>query len=164
MSATSKLRGRVIPLLGIASALLLSAGIVSVRTTSHDKGTSAQVLGEQLYAAQKTDAKPDKSSSKFSATGSVDGLYPGATIPLTLTLINNTGATIEVTSLTVAVANASSSCVASNLVVGAFDGPVTVPKKGSAPTVIPITMRTQAPNACQGATFSLTYSGDASPT
>ena len=145
-------------------ALVLTLGVMSAARPHHSSTTSAHVLGEQLVRAQSNGSSTnDKSSSKFDATGSVDELYPGGSRPLTITLTNSTGAAIKVTRLTVAVGDASADCLSTNLQVGQFDGPVTVPKKGTAATVIQLSMVRDAPNACQGMNFPLTYTGDASP-
>src|SRR4051812_43032770 len=98
-----------------AIAVLLLSGAVALRShgAAHGK-TGAQVLGEEIFGAQPiSNGKPTtsttvKASSKFSVQGSIEDLYPGAPLPLDLTLTNETGSTISVTSLVVAVGDASS--------------------------------------------------------
>lgn len=159
-------------MVALAAAAALLLGIVAL-AWSGDPGhntsdTSAQVLGEVLQANGKANSNGSSnaggaSSNKFSVVGSVDGLYPGSTKQLKLTLSNDTGAALKVTSLFIDVVGGSAGCATTNLQVGSFSGPVTIPKKGSAVTVMSITMIAEAPNACQGANFALSYSGNASP-
>lgn len=97
----------------------------------------------------------------FSISGSVEGLYPGLTRPLTLTVTNPQHFTIVVTSLTVTVHDARLGCTAGNIAVSPFTGELPVRALGSATVTLRITLTHHAPNACQGAVFPLLYSASA---
>ena len=103
----------------------------------------------------------DLPGQQFTITGSATGLYPGATKSLPLTIHNPYHFAIYVKSITVTAGNASLSCPASNLVTSNFTGNRRVPRMGERTVVVPIQMVSGAPDACQDATFPLTYSGTA---
>jgi hypothetical protein len=95
----------------------------------------------------------------FSISGTVTGLYPGKTRQLVLTVANPQKVSITVTSITTKVSNASTKCVAANLVVTAFSGHLVVPAGKTAKATVNATMPHSAPNGCQGAHFPLAYTG-----
>jgi hypothetical protein len=98
----------------------------------------------------------------MSITGSVSGLWPGAPASLVLTIQNLNGFNASVTGITIKVGDASASCIATNLVVGSFSGPLTVNAHSSSQTTIPINLSASAPTACQGpAKFPLAYTAQA---
>jgi len=99
----------------------------------------------------------------FTISGGTDGLYPGNTAPLTLTLANPNSENIRVTEITVSVVGTTDPfCAASNLKTNDYDGsPLLVPANGTTSITLPITLLRRAPDACQGATFSLSYGGTA---
>jgi hypothetical protein len=95
----------------------------------------------------------------FSITGSMTGLYPGETAPLSLTVHNSEHFAITVTSISTDVGAPGGGCAAANLTVGQFVGALPVAATGSAHVSVPITLVHAAPDACQGAVFPLTYTG-----
>jgi hypothetical protein len=97
----------------------------------------------------------------FRIAGSVGGLYPGLTKPLKLTISNPQHFAIVVTSVTVAVGDASQGCKAGNVAVTRFSGRRRVGARGSAQVTLELTLVHAAPDACQGAVFPLRYSGRA---
>ncbi len=96
---------------------------------------------------------------QFQISGQVGGLYPGANRPLVLTLFNPNKASITVTSITTAVGDASSACPGTFLRVAPFSGSLVVGPNQSASTTVTAIMLQGAPDACQGAVFPLTFSG-----
>lgn len=97
----------------------------------------------------------------FTIAGKVSGLFPGKTLPLVLTLTNPNTFSITVSSITTAVSNASSACVASNLKVTSFSGSFKVAAKSTGKVTVHATLVHSAPNACKGKTFPLAYHGSA---
>lgn len=93
--------------------------------------------------------------------GAVNGIYPGHSTNLVLTLQNPNGFNASVTGLTVTVGDASSECAKGNLTIGAFSGPLTVPAGSSTTATIAVTLSSTAPNECQGAVFPLSYAAQA---
>lgn len=107
----------------------------------------------------------------FTISGSLDGLYPGdgtADQPeyVYLTVDNPNNQAIEVTSLSLSVGDASSTCTADNLAPAreTVSFSVVVPKNsqvGGTTFAMPIRMLATAPDDCQRAIFPLTLSGTA---
>lgn len=95
----------------------------------------------------------------FGIAGSASQLYPGATVPLVLTLTNPQPFVIVVTSLTVRVSNASANCAGTNLSASDFTGRLPVPARGSAKTTLHLSMQLSALNGCAGAVFPLSFTG-----
>lgn len=92
----------------------------------------------------------------------VTGLYPGATKPLTLRIKNTYSYPVKITKLTTKIAAATSrpGCTGSrtNLLVSGALGKVTIkPKKASKPIVMTVVMPATVVDACQGATFKITF-------
>lgn len=94
--------------------------------------------------------------------GIMRGLFPGATEKLVLTISNPNSFRIVVRSITVDARDASASCGDHNLVTKDYIGPpVSIPRNGRARVSIPISMRPDANDSCQGATFPLVFGGTA---
>lgn len=99
--------------------------------------------------------------------GSVEGLYPGASVGLPLEIRNPTNATLRLDILGVRVGQPDrDGCPASALLVGSDRIPggtdilvalVLVPGENET-LAVPVSMATDADSACQGAIFPLAYS------
>ena len=61
------------------------------------------------------------------------------------------------TDVAVTVTAGQAGCPASTLQVGRIASPLTVPASSSRTTPLPVTLAADAPDACQGASFSLQY-------
>lgn len=135
----------------------------------------AGVLGAQSRLAPEPDVLPGleltgltaeaQASQKttFTISGSVSGLFPGARSQLPLTLANTSRRDIEVTAVRATVADAGPGCSSTTLSITPFRGSVIVKAGGTASVSLAVTMSSDAPDACQGATYPLTYQGDARP-
>ena len=123
---------------------------------SHDMGVAYTAGGALQSRAGSAGAKQG-----FGISGSADGLYPGASRSLTLTVTNPFPFSIVVTTISTTVSAASSTCGATNLSVATFAGQLSVQAKGTSQTNVTATMAHGAPNACQGVSFPLQYSGSA---
>jgi hypothetical protein len=97
----------------------------------------------------------------FLISGSVGGLYPGAELPLHLTVLNPHSFAISVRSISVRVTSTAAACPAAYLHAGDFLGQLTVRGLGTAHTTVPVTLIHSAPDGCQGVLFTLSYSGTA---
>lgn len=97
----------------------------------------------------------------FTITGSVERLYPGLSLPLPLTVTNGEPFPIVVTSIVESVGDGATGCPGAYLTIGGLPGTIVVPARGSAIVAVPIARRHSAPDACQGAVFALSYSGQA---
>jgi hypothetical protein len=131
--------------------------------------TMAVTAGALLLGAMAATAKGPppgggggpSSTDVFELSGSVEGLYPGADLELPVKVENPARFAVRLLTLDVSVADSAPTCLASEIVVGAYAGGVEVPALGEVVVELPIMMRPSAPDACQGATFSLTYIGTA---
>jgi hypothetical protein len=139
-----------------ATALLWHGTAAQARLAGSGVGLGGRVAPQPSLAA--TQSAP----GAFSIAGGVDGLYPGVTKPLTLTLTNPQHFAIVVASVTVSVQDASVGCSAANVAVTSFAGTVRVDAQASAHVTLQLGLRHQAPDACQAAVFPLRYSGLAS--
>jgi hypothetical protein len=97
----------------------------------------------------------------FSIAGEVDGLYPGAEATLEARVTNPHPFTIRVISTSATVFDASPSCPASMLDIGDSETSVDVPPRGTGTVPLEVRMSLSAPDACQGATWPLEFSGTA---
>jgi len=146
----------LVPVAAVGSAALaLALGPVSGR----GPGRPSSVLGRQVVRSDS--AGGDTAGLPFVVSGDVADLAPGVTRPLAVRLANPNDADISVQALQVTVGDSTGGCSGDSLRVGAFAGPVFVPRRGAAQVSLPVTMAPSASPACEGATFRLTYSGSA---
>lgn len=97
----------------------------------------------------------------FTISGEVDGLYPGVRATLEARVTNPHPFSIVVTSVTAVAADARASCPASMLEIEGTAEPVEVPARETAVVLLAVRMDRDAPDACQGATWPLTFRGQA---
>ena len=167
---------------GLPAVLVVAVAVLAA--ARHDSGSvSAQVLAAQVVQANgnsqgngATNGNGSDPKGSFNITGQAQGLYPGAVIALPLTLSNPQSFGIRVTQLTVAVQapGSAAGCTAGAVEVGVIANgqftarnpipvSVTLGKNGTAslPSTVQLHMVASPPDACQGATFALSYSGSA---
>lgn len=97
--------------------------------------------------------------SSFEITGGLAGLYPGATVPLVLTVSNSATFAITVTSIETFVSGPSTPCGRSYLNVGDFTGALKVRARDQASITVFASLSLSSPDGCQGAVFGLRYVG-----
>lgn len=166
-----------------AATSLVSTQPWSGGATIHGRGS--QVLGEKLAASgataganvagptgQSGPKSPSGPGKSFTITGTMNGLYPGGTVNLSLTVNNPNAQAIRVTALSALLDHidtapgAPGTCTAANsgLVIHDWDGSAFIVQKratASAPGVIRIDMQSQSDPGCEGATFWFNYNGSA---
>jgi hypothetical protein len=96
----------------------------------------------------------------FRITGSAEGLLPGIPGRLNVTVRNPYRVAIRVTAIRVSARNVGS-CPGESLEPAPLRRPVVVPARATRRVVLPISLAADAPNACQGASFRLVFSGRA---
>jgi hypothetical protein len=94
-------------------------------------------------------------------TGEVDGLFPGVETVVQATVTNQQTFTIVVTALTVRALDSSTDCPGSLLQFGQLASTVGVSPGAATVVRIPVRLDVGAPDACQGATWPLEFSGTA---
>jgi len=165
MLVTKERSRRVRLLRWLVIALVASASFAVIRSGVEGKnGAATAVLGTELTASNTSNGNGNNSDPKsFSISGSVTGLYPGATKNLPVLISNQNNQDIKVTSLHISVTGSDrSGCGSSNLSTTDYSGPAFVVPKLSSQTInLPVSMTHGASDSCQGATFTLQYSGTA---
>jgi len=107
------------------------------------------------YAA--TGSGSTSQSGPLALSGSVSDLIPGARRSIDLEVMNPNGREVTVTDVAVTVTAEQAGCPANALQVGRISPALTVPATSSRTTALPVTLAADAPDACQGAGFSLHY-------
>jgi|SRR4051794_538500 hypothetical protein len=92
-------------------------------------------------------------------SGSVKGLYPGATAKLRVSVRNRLALRLRVTRIAVTAGDANRSCRRGNLTFGHFRGRLSVPAHRRRFVNLEVTMARAAPEACKNATFRLSLRG-----
>ena len=156
VSATAK---RVVMAL-IAGVVL--AVVVQLRFgAGHPAVINVIGAGAAVVSPSPSTAVASGETGRFGISGSVTGLYPGASMPLVLTVSNHQEFAIVVDSITTSVGSPSPACASANLSVSQFTGNLAVPAEGTSNVTVTVTLSHAAPDACQGAVFPLQYSGTA---
>jgi hypothetical protein len=167
---TTAARARhLVMVLALAAAAF---GGIGFHGAENPAGQGVEVLGRQIKGSgpQSSSNGPQPSGNANGATkkdflieGSVAGLYPTIQTTLDLTITNPNNFAVKITSLTVTVGDASVDCASTYVNVVNFAGTpdLIVPKNGTAPKSLPLTMSADAPDECQGAVFPMTYAGTA---
>ncbi|MCU1459932.1 MAG: hypothetical protein JWO37_7 [Acidimicrobiales bacterium] len=181
--ATRFVATKVISLLIIAVAFVvgLGAGIVQdhgVRGLHQALRDEINIDGARLAASAGNQGNGNGNTNpngsephRFQVGGLVTGLYPGANLPLDVTVSNgdNFGIVVQTLGATATAIDAdhsqcpltlgSGGAARRTVTVQTFGGSLVVPAQGWAVKTLRILMDTGAPTACQGARFTLTYSG-----
>jgi hypothetical protein len=133
--------------------------------SSSTSGTAANKGNGQNNGNGNGNASPGHA---FTISGAVDGLFPGATSKLFVTVTNPNNQAMTVTDLSATLQSVSDApgCDAStaDLTIGKYTGEdFDVAKNSSASSsgYIPLSLPHTVANACQGATYNLQYSGTA---
>jgi hypothetical protein len=139
-----------------AAGALASVGVAGGSGDIHLTGSGAAA------AAGPTTSEPAAAAgtpAPFAIKGKVTGLYPGASLPLVLTVSNPEVVKIVVTSITTTVSSPSAKCPASLVTVTPFSGKHAVLAHGSGHVTVTASLAHVAPNACKGVVFPFHYSG-----
>jgi hypothetical protein len=113
-------------------------------------------------AALSPTGAPAAPVKEFLLGGDVSGLYPGAELPMAVTVTNPLPQVIVVTSVRAAtVGSDRGGCDPSLVTSPGWTGSVRVASGGQANVFVAIRMSGSAPGACQGATFTLQLTGTA---
>ena len=160
---------RPVPVLAVAMA---AGAAVSLGSMEGPPSTLVGINADAAYAsagpAAKGPAGPAPSSTSsatanpsnaFTISGGISGLYPGASLPMVLTITDPKTYDITVSSISTAVNSQKAGCDSGNVTVSSFTGSLAVPAKHSVTVTVTAGMIHAAPAACQGAKFKLLYSG-----
>jgi len=133
--------------LGRIALIIVSAAAVAV-ATAHAVAT-VEVL------------RPARAPKKFSITGHVDDLLPGAQRSLPVRIRNPWSWAIRIVSIRVHIDASGRACPVSNVRIGPFRGSFLVRAHSTRTLLLSASLRAGAPAVCQGSTFGLTFSGSA---
>ena len=169
ISVSLRSLGRPIPGLAVILAASTVAGLGNMEgPPSTLVGINADAAYASAGPAAKGPAGPAPSSNAsatantsnaFTISGSISGLYPGASLPMVLTITDSKTYAITVSSISTTVSSQKAACGSGNLTVSSFTGSLAVPAKQSVTATVTAEMLHSAPDACQGAKFKLLYSG-----
>jgi hypothetical protein len=123
------------------------------------EGIAAGVIAALFLIGQ--GAASVHAEENFTITGEVGGLYPGAETTLNAQVTNPQPFPIRVTSVAVRVRDASPGCPASMLEIRGSENAVEVPPGATRSVRLDVRMDRSAPDACQGATWPLEFTGTA---
>lgn len=147
--------------LGLIAGVVLAAILQPRFGAGHPAVISFIGAGAAAVSPPPSSDVASDQSGRFTISGSVTGLFPGASMPLVLTVSNHREFAIVVTSITTSVGSPSPSCASANLSVSQFVGNLSVPAEGTSKVTVTVTLSLAAPDACQGAVFPLQYTGNA---
>jgi hypothetical protein len=120
-------------------------------------GVAAAVLAALIVSA--VFAPRIHAEDGFELSGEVDGLYPGAQVTLEATVTNPHPFAIRVTDAGATVLDAGSACPASMLQVERAEPNVVIGAHSTGTVSLQVRMSRRAPDACQGATWPLRFTG-----
>lgn len=123
----------------------------------------AFVAAGTAVAARKPPGAPP-SSAAFELSGAVEGLYPTVGAQLAVKIENPYAFPISVGTLEVAVGDAGPGCDGSDLVIEQVPLPQLVPANGELTITVAASLTDDVADACQGATWPLSYTATASKT
>lgn len=101
---------------------------------------------------------------QFTLTASYSGLFPNADVSVPVTVHNPVAYDLAVHTADVTVGDARPGCGSEYLEAFSYSGDVVAPAHGDAVIRVRMHMLATAPDACQGATFPLTFTATGAPT
>jgi LPXTG-motif cell wall-anchored protein len=101
--------------------------------------------------------------TQFTLTTNYTGLYPDADVSVPVTVHNPLDYDLAVHTARVHVGDANPDCTAQYLEASSYAGDVVAPSQSDATIVIRMHMLASAPDACQGATFPLSFVASGAP-
>jgi hypothetical protein len=123
-------------------------------------GVAAAVLVALIVSAVAAPTST-RAQDEFQIGGEVEGLYPGAAATLEATVTNPHPFAIRVTNAGATVLDAGTGCPASMLQVDDAEPDVVIPAHSTGTVSLRVRMSRSAPDACQGATWPLRFTGTA---
>lgn len=139
----------------------LGIGLLAAAAAFLVVGASSFASGSVVSGSGESGQTPSAqaAASVFKIAGHDKGLYPGATVPLILTVTNPQTYAITVTSIKTDVHQPLTTCASTYLTVSLFSGSVQIPAGQHTTVKVFATLSHHAPNACQGTLFPLQYAG-----
>ncbi len=150
------LAGCVVAVLIVTVAAVLGTGAPGGRPAVLATG-AARPAGLRLIAA----SLPVGQDPTFPISGSIQGLAPGVRSQLAVTISNPFRFPIRVVQLIVVVGNAGRPCEGTDLEIEPFHGPLQIPARATGTTRLGVILSNSSPDVCQGATWPLSYHGQA---
>lgn len=122
-------------------------------------------LGTLAAAAALTSAfHVTGAASDFRLSGNIQGLYPSARMPMTITVQNQARRAIDIVAIDVSSTSSNRAGCPANVVSSpGWVGSKRVPAGGSAKVAVPIRMAASAGSVCRNTTFRLAIVGRAIP-
>ncbi len=102
-------------------------------------------------------ARPSNAATGYTLSGAASGLYPGASVPMVITISSTDTRPIKVTSIGAVFKSPAIGCEAAKFQLAALKAPVVVPAKGSAKVTLNVSLAKTAASACAGRAVSVTF-------
>ena len=137
-------------------------GRSTIRRTGHALVAIVLLAIGLLLAGGLAEPAGAASDPQFELSGNFTGLYPDADLVVPVTVHNPQRYAVMVTTATIVIGDATAQCGAANLSADRFSGGIMLDAKASTTIPIRMHMAANAPDACQGVTFPLSFnaSGD----
>lgn len=122
----------------------------------------AALLAALVAASAASAPKPPSQPKSFGLSGSVSGLYPSSQLPMAVTITNPYSHPLDV--LTIGASSTSSNkkgCAAGLVTSPGWSGRARIPSGATGQISVPVRLAAVAPQACVGATFTLSLTGTA---
>ena len=102
-------------------------------------------------------ARPSEAATNYSATGSAAGLYPGASVPMVITVANSDTKQITVQTLNALFTSPVAACKASYFSLAPYKSKLVVKARSSGTVTLAVTMAKTAPQACAAKSVKVTF-------
>ena len=150
-------------MLTIRKALLGTAKMLLVLVVLASLAQAAEYIQPRLHGgggSSGASSIPTRGPS-FRIKGSANGLYPGVTKKLRVTVTNPHGYALVVTRVKAKVSAVGPGCGAANVKIKVWNGRARVGAHAHRRIKLKVRMKPKTPDACQGGRFELTFSGKA---
>ena len=125
--------------------------------SSRRLGALSIATGAGIALALVAWARPSEAATNYKVTGSAAGLYPGASVPMVITITSSETKPITVQTLNALITSPVAGCKASYFTLAPYKTKLVVKAKSSGIVTLPITMAKTAPQACAAQTLKLTF-------
>ncbi len=148
-------------MLTIRKALLGTAKMLLVLVVLASLAQAAEYIQPRLHGGGTGASSIPTRGPSFRIKGSVNGLYPGLTKKLRVTVTNPNGYALVVTRVKAKVSAVGPGCGAGNVKIKRWKGRARVGAHAHRRIKLKVRMKPKTPDACQGGRFGLTFSGKA---
>ena len=96
--------------------------------------------------------RPSEAATNYKVTGSASGLYPGASVPMVITITSS-----ETKPINAVITSPVAACKPSYFTLAPYKTKLVVKAKSSGSVTLPISLAKTAPKACAAQTLKVTF-------